>query len=90
MRELKLDIPSLCPELGGEGSYEYSILVDQVEVGAFACESYGVSVTARATGERSEVPNITVSVPRIDELVGLLVKGQVGPVHLRDVVEDWL
>ncbi|MDE6107838.1 MAG: hypothetical protein K2F83_04085, partial [Oscillospiraceae bacterium] len=35
-------------------------------------------------------PNITVSIPRIDELVDLLVRNQVSPTHLRDVVDDWL
>ena len=90
MRELKLDLYSLYPDLKAEGAYDYSILVDQVEVGAFSCESYGVSVTSRITGERAAVPNITVSVPRIDELVEMLVRGQVGPIHLRDVIDDWL
>ena len=90
MRELKLDLFSLYPELKGEGAYDYSILVDQVQVGAFSCESYGVSVTSRITGERAAIPNITVSVPRIDALVEMLVRGQVGPIHLRDVVDDWL
>ena len=90
MRELKLDLYSLYPDLKLEGAYDYSILVDQVEVGAFSCESYGVSVTSRITGERAAVPNITVSVPRIDELVEKLVRNQVGPIHLRDVIDDWL
>lgn len=90
MRELKLDLFSLYPDLGDQGAYDYSILVDQVDVGAFACESYGAAVTSRRTGERSVVPNITVSIPRIDELMELLVRNQVGPAHLRDVVDDWL
>ncbi len=90
MRELKLDLFSLYPDLGDSGAYDYSILVDQVEVGSFSCESYGVAVASRITGERSDIPNITVSVPRIDALVDLLVRNQVGPIHLRDVVDDWL
>jgi len=90
MRELKLDLYSLYPGRADDGAYDYAILVDQVDVGAFACESYGVAVTSRATGERADVPNITVSIPRIDALVDLLVRNQVGPVHLRDVVDDWL
>ncbi len=90
MRELKLDLHSLYPTLPEPWDYEYAILVDQVEVGAFSCESYGVSIVNRRTGERADVPNITVSVPRIDELVEKLVRCQVSPVHLRDVVDDWL
>lgn len=90
MRELKLDLYSLYPGLESEGPYDYAILVDELDVGAFACESYGAQVTSRATGERAEVANITVSASRIDQLMELLVRNGVGPVHLRDVIEDWL
>ena len=90
MRELKLDLYSLYPELKSEGVYDYAILVDELNVGAFACESYGAQVTSRATGDYSRVRNITVSASRIDQLMELLVRNQVGPVHLKDVMEDWL
>ena len=90
MRELKLDRFSLYPDRKDTGPYDYSILVDEVNVGAFFCESYGAAVVSRLTGERSDVPNITISVPRIDALMELLVRNQVGPIHLRDVIDDWL
>ena len=90
MRELKRDLFSLCPDRKDTGPYDYSILVDEVNVGAFSCESYGAAVVSRLTGERSDVPNITISVPRIDALMELLVRNQVGPIHLRDVIDDWL
>ena len=89
MRELKLDIEALYSKAAA-GPYEYSILVDQLPVGRFACESYGVRITAPSTGEQAEVPNITVSIPRIDALMDLLVRNQVSPTHLKDVLEDWL
>lgn len=90
MRELKLDVYSLYPDLEADGPYDYAILVDELQVGAFSCESYGAQVTNRTTGDRSDVPNITVSASRIDQLMELLVRGQVGPLHLGDVVADWL
>lgn len=90
MRELKLDLYSLYPDMKTPGPYDYAILVDELDVGPFACESYGACVTSRATGDRAEVPNITVSATRIDQLMELLVRNQVGPIHLGDVVEDWL
>lgn len=90
MRELKLDLYSLYPDLPEAGAYDYAILVDELKVGAFACESYGAQVTSRLTGDKAEVPHITVSATRIDQLMELLVRNQVGPVHLGDVVEDWL
>ena len=90
MRELKLDVYSLYPDLKNDGLYDYAILVDELKVGAFSCESYGAQVTNRTTGDRADVPNITVNVSRIDQLMELLVRNQVGPVHLGDVIEDWL
>lgn len=90
MRELKLDVYSLYPDMKAQGPYDYAILVDELDVGPFVCESYGARVTSRTTGDQAEVPNITVSVTRIDQLMELLVRNQVGPVHLGDVVEDWL
>lgn len=90
MRELKLDLYSLYPDMKTPGPYDYAILVDELDVGPFACESYGACVTSRATGDRAEVPHITVSATRIDQLMELLVRNQVGPIHLEDVVEDWL
>lgn len=90
MRELKLDVYSLYPDLTDIGPYDYSILMEEVAVGSFLCESYGVRVTSRSSGESSEVTNVTVSTSRIDELMDLLVRNQVSPIHLRDVVDDWL
>ncbi len=90
-RELTPDPPALCPRLAPESSpYEYAILVDQVELGSFSCESYGAVVTAPATGDRAQVAHITVSPQRIEALMELLIRCEVGPTHLRDVVEDWL
>ena len=90
MREVKLDLFSLYPDRKDTGPYDYSILLDEVMVGACAWVSYGAAVVSRLTGERSDVPNITISVPRIDALMELLVRNQVGPIHLRDVIDDWL
>ena len=58
-------------------------------VGGLCCESYGIKVTG-PDGDSQAVPNITVSVGRIDELAELVRRNQVSPVTLRDVVEDWL
>ena len=48
---------------------QYYILVDEMELsGGLSCESYGVKV-AGPDGEEASVPNITVSVERIDQLL---------------------
>ena len=82
MRELLLESPADC-------GYRYAILVDEMAVGGLCCESYGIKVTG-PDGDSQAVPNITVSVGRIDELAELVRRNQVSPVTLRDVVEDWL
>lgn len=90
-REWKLEVPTLCPHLSpGDSPYAYAILVDQVDLGSFSCESYGAVVTTPATGDRAQVEHITVSPQRIRQLMELLIRCQVGPTHLRDVVDDWL
>ena len=69
MRELKLDVKSLYPDLTQTTPYDYSILVDEMPVGGFACESYGVRITSQVTGEQADIPNLTVSISRIDDLM---------------------
>jgi hypothetical protein len=88
MREVKLDAESLWPGCGGP--YEYALLVDSLDCGRFEMESYGVRVSCPGTGEEARVENVTVSAERIDALCELLARNQVGPVHLREVVDDWL
>lgn len=90
MREVKLDLKSLYPDLETSGLHDYSILVDEMDVGSFSCESYGVCVSSKHTEERMVIPHITISIPRIDELLDKLIRNDVGPTHLKDVVDDWL
>ncbi len=89
MRELLI----VSKEMGANGlrhSCDYYIVIDQMEGnGVFACESYGVKIVG-PDGEEAVIPNITVSISRIDELLELLQRNSVTPVALRDVVDDWL
>ncbi len=90
MRELAVTQKQAQDEEGHVHTYDYSILVGEMAVSpGFSCESYGVKVREQG-GESGEVPNITVSISRIDELMELLVRNTVTPCTLRDVVEDWL
>jgi len=90
MREIKLEPSSIWPDLKSGGGCDYFIVVDEKSVGSFCVESYGARIVDPSTGDEALVPNITVSVPRIDELMELLVRGGVRPEHLKDVVDDWL
>lgn len=89
MRELFLETVELADQAGLVRRYDYSILIGEMDVGAYACESYGVKVAGQ-DGEQAMVENITCSASRIDELSGLLVRNGVTPAALHDVVSDWL
>lgn len=89
MRELFLETVELADQAGAVRRFDYSILIGEMDVGAYACESYGVKVSEQG-GEEACVPNVTCSAARIDELSSLLVRHGVTPAALSDVVSDWL
>ena len=78
MRELFLESVELADQSGRLRRYDYSILIGEMDVGAYACESYGIKV-AEQGGEQALVENITCSSSRIDELSGLLERNSVTP-----------
>ena len=93
MRELCVDWTEQVGSVGGVGErppFRYSILVDEMDVSGLFCESYGVCVAMDDGSERAAIPNLTISVSRIDALMELLMRNKVGPTTLRDVVADWL
>ena len=90
MRELFLKSISMEDEQGRTRCFDYSILIDEMDVGPFFCESYGLQVKEQGSGEVGAVPHITTSISRIDELCELVLAGGVTPVTLADVVRDWL
>lgn len=90
MRELLIGTEDIDTSKERLRKYTYSILVDEMDVGAFSCESYGVKIAEPATGHTAIVPHVTTSISRIDELMDLLIRNQVTPTALRDVIDDWL
>ena len=90
MRELAVAQKDVWDEQGNPHTYSYSILIGEIEFQeGFFCESYGVRIE-ESGGESGEIPNVTVSISRIDDLLDLLLRNTVTPCTLRDVVEDWL
>ena len=89
LRELFVETVELADETGAVRRFDYFIVIGEMNVGAYACESYGVKV-AEQGGEQALIENITCSASRIDELSGLLVGNGVAPAALHDVVSDWL
>lgn len=70
--------------------WRYGLLVEDIEVDGFHCESYGMTVTDSVTGESARCRHVTVNAKEALELLDTLVRGAVGPVSLAEVVEDWL
>ena len=89
MRELFLQTVELADQAGEVRRFDYSILIGEMDVGSYACESYGVKISEQG-GEQACVPNITCSASRIDDLSDLLVRNSVTPAALNDVLSDWL
>jgi len=80
---------SVQDELGRTRSFHYYLIVDVVDSGSFCCENYGVRIT-EDEHNTCALPALTVSAERIDRLVTTLVDNAVGPVGLRDVIEEWI
>lgn len=90
MRELWVDSRQVTDENGVVRVFDYTILIGERDTGPFFCESYGVKIAERGSGNLSVIPDVTTRVGRIDELVTLLIRNTVLPGHLLDVVMDWL
>ena len=62
----------------------YFLLEEKLEEG----ERYGVGISMGE--EVADIPNLSPSRARVQELAEALVRGGVTPLTLRDVVDDWL
>jgi len=80
---------SVLDESGRTRRFHYFLIVDVVDSGSFCCENYGVRIT-EDEHNTCALPALTVSAERIDRLVTTLVDNAVGPVGLRDVIEEWI
>ncbi len=89
MREHLFATVDLSQQAGRPLSCTYHILIKDITE-PIQCESYGVRITVDQTGERKELPDITVLPDAVLKLVQQLAEGGVTPSTLRSVVEDWL
>lgn len=89
MRTLFLKHLDLTDEKGTCRGYDYYITIDEVNVGHYTCEGYGVRIEEQG-GSQATVRGVTCSIERIDALCELLLRGAVTPTTLEDVVSDWL
>ena len=70
--------------------WHYALLVEDIEVDGFHCESYGIMVRDAETGVEAVVRHVTVNGSEALALLGKVAKLAVSPVTLRDVIEDVL
>lgn len=79
-----------CVDEGGTAhTFTYFLLQDRLCRDGFVCEDYGVRICSD-TGDNARVPHVTADRTRADELLGLLCRQGVSPIHLRDIIDDWL
>ena len=90
MRELLAGSRQVTDEQGRVRTYDYTILIGEQDTGPFFCESYGVKIAERGSRNLSMAADVTTSAARIDQLMELLLRNQVLPGHLADVIADWL
>lgn len=89
MREHLFATVDLSQQAGRPLSCTYHILIKDITE-PIQCESYGVRITVDQTGERKELPDITVLPDAVLKLVQQLAEGGVTPCTLRSFVDDWL
>ncbi len=90
MRELFLQSLELEDEQGRLRSFDYYITIDEMDVGPYACEGYGIKIVEQGGGQAAVAPHVTCSIARIDELSELILRNGVTPLTLKDVISDWL
>lgn len=78
------------PSQAARYRWRYALLVENIEVDGFHCESYGIAVTDNITGLKSQCRHVSVNAKDALELLALLARNHVTPSTLNDVVEDWL
>lgn len=89
MMELLINECTCTDEVGRTYTFHYYLLQEDSVHEAAAIKEYGVMIRS-SSGEQASVPNITPDRLRIGALLELLICQAVSPVHLWDVLDDWL
>ena len=89
MTETLIDSRRIADETGTTRTLHYYLVTEEINQGNLACENYGIKV-AEAHGDCTLIAGITVSQQRVDELLHLLIRNEVSPTTVGDVVADWL
>ena len=89
MQKCYIGTASCTDEQGGALTFRYYTLTEEIPVGAFSCERYGIRIE-QAGGASAEVRGITLSSARLERLTELVVRNAVTPTNLPEVISDWL
>lgn len=89
MKKIKYTTGTWKDETGIKRTFNYYILVNEVETPVFFTENYGISVE-ELQGVEIEMFGISPQLQRVEGMLDFLVKHQVSPTHCKDIVEDWL
>lgn len=87
--EMRIAVRQCLDQEGNPRRFCYFLTIQEEETSCFFCENYGVRIVEEG-GDACDLPAITTSASRIDELMTLLVDNTVSPAGLADVVADWL
>lgn len=89
MMDFKMREHTCLDEAGNHCTFQYLLLWDEVWRDGALIRDYGIMVRS-ARGESMEIRHISPDHRRISDLLTLLCQQGVSPIHLRDVIEDWL
>ena len=79
-----------CIDEGGtQHTFRYRLRCDEVQQDGSSFPDYGIAVHS-SQGETVHIPHISPDRQQVCELLALLCEQGVSPVHLQDVIEDWL
>lgn len=90
MRELLVDSRCVMDEFGKSRTFDYAILIEEHDANPFFCESYGIKIAEQGSQNLCLVPDVTTNLTQIDALMDLLLRNEVLPGNLLDVIIDWL
>lgn len=89
MKKIQVFEETWADELGEKRQVTYYLLVEELAIGGFFCENYGVALED-SLGGNAQITGITTQRSRIEDLLFLLYRHKVSPVALGDVVADLL
>ena len=76
-------------EGGARHTFRYHLLCGEARQDGVSFPDYGIAVHS-SQGETIQIPHLSPDRRRVCALLTLLCEQGVSPVHLRDVIDDWL